>query len=912
MLIAVMVMGLLALFVAATLARVTSEALTMGNDNANTQAFYAAQASLEVMTRNFTKIFDVTLNPSEDDISAVETNLPPIDGFEFAQRVRQVGEAIPVTIEDGPFAGLSSLRDPWRLDTTATGPTGAEVQLTRTFFNNRIPIFQFGIYYEDDMEFHPGPRFDFGGRVHSNGNIFMMAASGLYFRSRVTAVGEVVHDVARNGRPYTHWGDNVYVADSSGVFQRVTQGSVAAGGGRPGGPDISGSDPDMPDGVRNSGWDSFKSRFQGNLVDHAPLLRLPLQLGTVNGQPGDPIELVKRGRVSDDVITSQSRYANKDCIRITIDDAQDRLPGGGIRLDGDADGSAPSTPDRGYRPLAMLDGYQATRLNANRLWLQSSYDGNPRQVWIKVELVSPNPANPGVPDTEDVTADFLSLGVTAPAPSVAGQFELTGATSLNDDNRSIIRLQRWIVPGPPVRVADVNGSSNAAAPSSLADPRAPAGPRTLFSYSTALGGFSYVATSNGTSGASTPNNALAPDPQTGATSTGELAHERQCRVGGVDKRVVPVPIEMFDAREGIANDSATNGQWNVTYPAGTVPLRGVMSIVDIDMANFRRFVEGDFDGLFPNGLVSSDVPNDNGEGWIIYVSDRRGDADEDGEYDFEDLYGPDDGTLQAGEDVNHDGVLQRDFVWESAAWNVAVQADAGALFDHRTFRRGVRLVNGRTLPGTETMGFTLASENGVYILGDYNASGISVVGTPSQPADYTGAQVPASIAADAVTVLSNVWNDGKSFRRPFTFGSPSGAADNSTRRVQDWVSGGTTVQGETTVRTALLMGDSMSSTEGPPHQGGSDPRLAGGVHNFKRFLEQWNGTRLNYCGSLINLFNSRGNDGPFKCCVHIYTPPTRNWVFDTSFLDPDRLPPGTPFFQYIQMTGFRQTLRQLE
>ena len=96
---------------------------------------------------------------------------------------------------------------------------------------------------------------------------------------------------------------------------------------------------------------------------------------------------------------------------------------------------------------------------------------------------------------------------------------------------------------------------------------------------------------------------------------------------------------------------------------------------------------------------------------------------------------------------------------------------------------------------------------------------------------------------------------------------------------------------------------------GTPNGGGGDADLAGGVHNFPRFLEAW-GTRFNYCGSLINLFNSRQHDGAHKGGA-VYSPPTRNWVFNTAFLDVNRLPPGTPFFQYIQMTGFRQTQRQI-
>ena len=151
---------------------------------------------------------------------------------------------------------------------------------------------------------------------------------------------------------------------------------------------------------------------------------------------------------------------------------------------------------------------------------------------------------------------------------------------------------------------------------------------------------------------------------------------------------------------------------------------------------------------------------------------------------------------------------------------------------------------------------------------------------------------------DGVTFLSRQWSNGKSFRSPFGI--------NGTRTV--------TAAGETTVRTALLMGDNLSFLNVPANrnQGGGDSCLSGGVHNFLRFIESW-GTRVNYCGSLINLFNSRNNNGAHKNGGgHTYGPPTRNWVFDSSFLDPDRLPPGTPFFQFVQMTGFRQTVRQVD
>jgi len=67
----------------------------------------------------------------------------------------------------------------------------------------------------------------------------------------------------------------------------------------------------------------------------------------------------------------------------------------------------------------------------------------------------------------------------------------------------------------------------------------------------------------------------------------------------------------------------------------------------------------------------------------------------------------------------------------------------------------------------------------------------------------------------------------------------------------------------------------------------------GGVHNFLRFLEDWSGNTLHYGGSLVSLYYSTYNTGVFKCCTYsVYTPPTRNYVFDGDFSTMCGLPPG--------------------
>jgi hypothetical protein len=363
---------------------------------------------------------------------------------------------------------------------------------------------------------------------------------------------------------------------------------------------------------------------------------------------------------------------------------------------------------------------------------------------------------------------------------------------------------------------------------------------------------------------------------------------------------------MFDPREGIYNDGMNLGS---AY-GSNVPRAGVFSVIDLDIANLKRFLDGSFNGDFPNGtpyhaatgsnLAAASIPESNG--WVVYISDRRGDFDFDGEYDMEDIYGNNDGILQFGEDTNNNGSLQADYFNEAVLYTGAgnhVPKGIAATIDHRIYRRAVRLINGTRLPGLydsvnpgNTKGFTVATENGLYTLGNYNATGIGTVGTPTASTSYlpqnTSAHVPASIAADAISILSNAWTDGNGFERAF---------DKNNR-----------IASETTVRFAMMAGDSRSSLieSGEPNQGGGDVQLSGGVHNFKRFVEKWSSRRMNYAGSLINLYNSRNNNAAFKCCSKVYSPPIRNWVFDSTFLDPDRLPPGTPYFQTIQLTGFQR------
>lgn len=1036
--IALFVLAMLTVFVALAISRTTSETIAVGNETSEARTLYAAQGSLETMTRNFNKVFETKLNPLPSDIAIVENgNTVPglsqaLGGqYTFAQTATQTKIPEATVLSGGPYSGLYAIRDNWRLRTTATNnQDGTQIQLTRNILNNRIPIFQFGIFYNDDLELFRPPRFSFGGRVHSNGNFFLSpGAAGIYFDSRVTATGHIVTQAWRNWNTSDSGNSQTWIKNASNAFIQLqpTDGSVlntTLGAANnvfqfpPAAPTpVPTPNADLPPSRLNPGWAVSSAAFDGNLLARVPRLQLPLNVG----QGTDLIEMVKRGKEVfdpaavtpggdlfmnnagvlapvtaaanevDNPILRSERFANKTGIRVSLADSKAKLPGCataavvptaiagpcGVRLDGSSDGQGadPGTP-RGYQPKAMRSAiagafnYRATRVNGDRLF------NNGRQVWIKVETVRTNAVTQAIV-TSDITEDILSLGMTEEIPALSG-IAITGPTayagtpsnngtptapsanitatvpqlaSTYPDSRSIIKIQTFAIAGPAI--------TTAVAPNNLLTP-----------YTTGAGNpfnivrrYRNVTDANVTAGcvAVVLPNCVADDISPVANSE-NLAHMKRANVpgptGANNEAIVPFPIEIFDTREGTYFDNIAN-----TPAAPQVSRNGVMSMINIDIANLRRFLRGDFNGLFPEGAAADpnstpfsraaagnlgvractfqipsptpcDIP-ENG-GWVVYVSDRRGDGNFDGEYDMEDVYGANPGNnnaLDPGEDLDGPtvggvgfvprfgaGVLDIKYIdpanpancapspivvpanCEAARYSHSYQADRAAVSDHPYFRRGIRLVNGTTVPGiydaavsANTKGFTISSENGIYVQGNYNATGASAPpalgNTPYNqyfPLN-SPTHIPASIVADAVTILSNGWSDARSFTSPY----------NQANRVAT----------QTQMRFALITGDTISTRQNAVNQGSSvnGQNENGGVHNFKRFLEVWTNVRLDYSGSLINLFNSRNNNGAFKCCNTVYNPPDRNWVFDSTFLDPGRIPPGTPFFQYVQTTGFERS-----
>jgi len=164
----------------------------------------------------------------------------------------------------------------------------------------------------------------------------------------------------------------------------------------------------------------------------------------------------------------------------------------------------------------------------------------------------------------------------------------------------------------------------------------------------------------------------------------------------------------------------------------------------------------------------------------------------------------------------------------------------------------IRLVNGSSLPQG---GLTVASENPIYIQGNYNSD-----------------IKPASVVGDAVTILSNNWNDAN---------SSSGLSSR--------------VASDTVVNTVIMAG----------HVATNGTQYSGGVENFPRFLEKWTDKTLTYRGALMSLWQSEKATGNWIYGDPVYKAPTRVWSYGTFY---NNLPPGTPNVRLVQKVGWYQDI----
>ena len=914
-----------------------------GNNSDRQTAFYGAEAGMEALTTSLQASFANNYALSATDIAniatstqASTTNIPQVqylnpdgtNGFviTFTPDPSAGNKGNPLaqqhTILSGTYAGLVGLLTPYTMQVTSRTSIGSEARLQRTVQTVAIPVFQFGLFSDTDLDFFAGPDFDFGGRLHTNGNLWLAENGGtLTLSGKTTAVGEVIRTNLENGySTASSYNTTVNITTNPGSSSyanlTTTQGSVT-GSSYAGAVSTTLNEPTFKNLANGT--------YNGNLGNgYTGVLPLNLTIATpaIGGTPIDMIRMPIVGELVSNPGKLGERYYSQASLRILL---ADYGPSGTC-----ADSDIVNMPyASGVAPIDL----------AKLAWDTSSPAASAGQV----------AKTPGIAGLPNIGTSTFPMPVSA-AASAAGytandgywvkqwfpieigclkvDYQTKAGLAWVDVTTEILKLG-WTgrninpltAPVAPARAALPGGQQKASGP-------------------TINAGVATIGCNDPSPNAVIRLSRVRDNPSIGATCPNDLPG-----TGVIQHGTDIWPNVLYDTREGLIRDNALTG--NVET------LAGAFHYVELDVANLDKWFSGT--------LGASGTLANNTTGYSVYFSDRRGDRHDPspppsvgavsaktGAFGFDDFVNRTDpngcpnNTLENAEDFESDFTMGTDtnppatprkygeffptdaattandpYLWTVANgtvsmalpnvltlastaiaanptcaaptkdWPFATAVNAQDLRENPPvfFRRALKLVNGSTLSigvcDGVACGLTIVAENPVYVQGDYNA------GTNG---NFATSFVAAAVIGDAVTLLSDNWNDVNSFAFPYNLGSRTAVT--------------------TTYRTAVVGGKTIPFQQPTVACGSSacsaDFGTDGGAHNFLRYIENWGSTTLYYKGSLVSLYYSHQGAGTFKCCNTVYSPPTRGYSFQTEFLTPSLLPPRTPMFRAINTIGFTQ------
>lgn len=253
----------------------SQDLLAMRSQKKGKEAFYAAEGGIVYGTKELNSLLATTLVPSSAQLAAI--NAPSVPGFNYDSFfVVPTGSPTTVTLTSGPYADLNSTSTPYTITVQASGivSDSGTVRLAQVLHDQLIPLFQFGVFYNDDLEIFPGPPLTFNGRVHSNADIYLGGQATV--DSKISSAGAISR--CRKDNPSVCY--SAQIRTPSNDLIGLTY------------------DHDDPDWV-NSAYNDWGG-FVRDATHGVQELNLPIETG-------DLLDLVKRGDVIDPASSSESQ-----------------------------------------------------------------------------------------------------------------------------------------------------------------------------------------------------------------------------------------------------------------------------------------------------------------------------------------------------------------------------------------------------------------------------------------------------------------------------------------------------------------------------------------------------------------------------------------------------------------------------
>jgi hypothetical protein len=211
----IVVMVLLTVLIGAAVTSAVMTQRTAGVDYRGSRVSYATEAGADnVMSQLEVAMADGIVTPAE--LAALTP--PVVPGFTYSPISTVAGAAVPRTITSGPFAGLIGLNQAIDITVEARDALANRARDIVTVNAQSIPLFQFGVFYEEDLEIHNGPQLDFMGWIHTNGNLYLSPGSGpTNFHSLITTPDSMFEMRKASNAVNT----NIFIDDASGVAHQL-------------------------------------------------------------------------------------------------------------------------------------------------------------------------------------------------------------------------------------------------------------------------------------------------------------------------------------------------------------------------------------------------------------------------------------------------------------------------------------------------------------------------------------------------------------------------------------------------------------------------------------------------------------------------------------------------------------------
>jgi hypothetical protein len=166
----ILLMVLFSVVVLAGLTTVSTMARTSGADYQAARALYSMEATGDDLMAQLDVFMQDGLVTAAE-IGQLEA--PQLAGYAVTQSTVNRGAPTLRTVSSGPYTGLYAMSQVFDITVMAKDSTQARAGSVLTVNAQSLPVFQFAVFYDQDLELFPGPPMTFDGRVHSNDNLYL-------------------------------------------------------------------------------------------------------------------------------------------------------------------------------------------------------------------------------------------------------------------------------------------------------------------------------------------------------------------------------------------------------------------------------------------------------------------------------------------------------------------------------------------------------------------------------------------------------------------------------------------------------------------------------------------------------------------------------------------------------------------